>query len=107
MNVAGVLMAACVFSGIMTGSVRRYAIRHGVLDVPNDRSSHATPTPRGGGVAIVAAFLLGLTTFALSGEIDTATATALGGAGVGVAIIGFLDDHLSIAAPLCQIDVRR
>lgn len=30
------------------------------LDVPNERSSHVTLTPRGGGIAIVAAFLAGI-----------------------------------------------
>lgn len=30
----------------------------GFLDLPNERSSHRTPTPRGGGIGIFAAFLL-------------------------------------------------
>lgn len=34
----------------------RYAYRLGLLDVPNDRSSHNFPTPRGGGVGILASF---------------------------------------------------
>jgi Fuc2NAc and GlcNAc transferase len=33
----------------------RYAYRLGLLDTPNDRSSHNLPTPRGGGVGILAA----------------------------------------------------
>ncbi|MBC7898458.1 MAG: glycosyltransferase family 4 protein [Saprospiraceae bacterium] len=31
----------------------RYSSKRGLLDVPNDRSSHQTPTPRGGGLVIV------------------------------------------------------
>lgn len=31
-----------------------------VLDIPNDRSSHSVPVPRGGGLAIVVSFLLGI-----------------------------------------------
>ncbi len=31
-----------------------------VFDIPNERSSHTEVTPRGGGIAIVAAFLIGL-----------------------------------------------
>jgi hypothetical protein len=38
----------------MTGMLRRYAIRAGLIDRPNARSSHSIPTPRGGGLAIVA-----------------------------------------------------
>ena len=33
--------------------IRRYAERRQILDHPNERSSHASPTPRGGGLAIV------------------------------------------------------
>jgi Fuc2NAc and GlcNAc transferase len=35
--------------------VVRLLIRGSVLDIPNERSSHTVPTPRGGGIAIVAA----------------------------------------------------
>ena len=35
----------------------RYAYRFGLLDIPNDRSSHNLPTPRGGGIGILAAFI--------------------------------------------------
>jgi len=37
----------------------RLLLRHGALDQPSDRSSHVTPTVRGGGVAVVVALLLG------------------------------------------------
>ena len=36
----------------------RWARRAGVLDVPNERSSHTVPTPRMGGVPMVAAVVL-------------------------------------------------
>ena len=36
----------------------RYAYRFGLLDIPNDRSSHNLPTPRGGGLGILAAFVI-------------------------------------------------
>lgn len=44
---------------LLTGLIRRLALRVALLDIPNHRSSHITPTPRGGGLAIVTAFLLG------------------------------------------------
>lgn len=36
---------------------RRWAVRHDVLDTPNDRSSHEIPTPRGGGLIIAVTVL--------------------------------------------------
>lgn len=33
--------------------IRRLAVRHQILDHPNERSSHSIPMPRGGGLAIV------------------------------------------------------
>lgn len=38
---------------------RRWSIWRNVFDVPNDRSSHKEPTPRGGGLVIVALTLVG------------------------------------------------
>jgi UDP-N-acetylmuramyl pentapeptide phosphotransferase/UDP-N-acetylglucosamine-1-phosphate transferase len=38
--------------------VRRYAEQRHILDHPNDRSSHAVPTPRGGGLGIVALVIM-------------------------------------------------
>ena len=38
----------------------RYAVRRNLLDQPGERRSHAMATPRGGGIAIVAAVLLGM-----------------------------------------------
>lgn len=49
---------------LVTPAIRRFALRSGFLDQPNQRKSHRTPTPLLGGVATVvgflAAFLIGL-----------------------------------------------
>lgn len=45
---------------LLTGLILHLALRVSLLDIPNQRSSHSIPTPRGGGLAIVAAFLLGV-----------------------------------------------
>ncbi|MGB0129380.1 MAG: glycosyl transferase, partial [Rhodocyclaceae bacterium] len=52
---------------LLTGALRRYALQRGVVDVPNDRSSHTSPTPRGGGVAIAVPFLASLLVWTLAG----------------------------------------
>ena len=50
-----VLIFAAVFiaSMLLTGIIRRVALARGVMDVPNARSSHVLPTPRGGGKLIL------------------------------------------------------
>ncbi|MBI3913917.1 MAG: hypothetical protein HY327_06995 [Chloroflexi bacterium] len=39
-------------------AIRRWALRRNLLDIPNERSSHLVPTPRGG-LAIAAIVLIG------------------------------------------------
>lgn len=87
-----------VLSALLTGAVRSYALRKQMLDVPNDRSSHTVPTPRGGGAGIVGAFLLGLPVAVYLGLLTVADASVLAIPGLGVAAIGFADDHGHIAA---------
>src|SRR5260370_23881460 len=47
-------LIACLGTRALVPLLRRAA----VLDRPNERSLHAAPTPRGGGIAVVAAILL-------------------------------------------------
>lgn len=93
-----VLLLVFTASLVGTGMLRQYALERRVLDIPNDRSSHTIPTPRGGGVAIVAAFLLGVVALGGMGLVSVTTAMALVGAGSIVALVGFLDDHRSLPA---------
>jgi Fuc2NAc and GlcNAc transferase len=51
MGFLGVLALAASYFGVAT--IRRMAERRQFLDIPNERSSHTRPTPRGGGLAIV------------------------------------------------------
>jgi Fuc2NAc and GlcNAc transferase len=90
--------AAFLLSVLLTALLRSYALSRGVLDVPNLRSSHQTPTPRGGGLAIVVAFLLGVAVATALGRLPAATAIALLSAGAITAVIGFLDDHAPLSA---------
>src|SRR3990167_3800235 len=47
-----IFLLALLFSMCLTNIVRHYAIRKTILDIPNERSSHQIPIPRGGGVSI-------------------------------------------------------
>ncbi|WP_073267822.1 MraY family glycosyltransferase [Phytopseudomonas punonensis] len=93
-----VLLVIASLSCLLTWLLRRYALASSLMDIPNARSSHSIPTPRGGGVAIVVCFVLAVLGLALLGKVDSVVVFVLGGAGGLVAVIGFLDDHGHIAA---------
>ncbi|MDY7065255.1 Undecaprenyl-phosphate alpha-N-acetylglucosaminyl 1-phosphate transferase [Pseudomonas extremaustralis] len=82
----------------LTALLRQYALRRSIIDVPNARSSHTVPTPRGGGVAIVVVFAAALLLMVWLQLIGTHESLALLGSGLLVAVIGFMDDHGHIAA---------
>ena len=88
---------ALLSAAVLTGLVRRFALTHQLFDVPNERSSHTVPTPRGGGLAVVAIVLAGAGLLALVGRIPTETFVALLG-GALVAWIGWLDDRRGLPA---------
>ncbi len=93
-----ILLATFSLAWLMTWGLRRYALAHNVLDVPNSRSSHQVPTPRGGGMAIVVACSLALVVLALSDLLPAPLFYALSGSGALVALVGFVDDHRPLAA---------
>lgn len=98
MNACWLLLAVVVGSWALTLVLRRYALAKRLIDVPNDRSSHKEPTPRGGGVAIVASFLLAFPLLGSIGLMNTETIYGVFGSALIVAVIGFADDHGHIAA---------
>jgi len=84
-----------IFSFSLTYFVRKWAISKSILDVPNERSSHSIPTPRGGGIAIAIAWFIGLLYFHFTNKIDKQLFLALL-SGMPLAIIGILDDILNL-----------
>lgn len=94
----GLLVTVFALSWLLTGGLRRYALSKSLMDIPNERSSHSVPTPRGGGVAIVFGFLVALLVLGDFGLIGIDTLYALLGSGLLVAVIGFADDHGHLAA---------
>ncbi len=90
--VAVIGASALFISALITGAVRKYALLHGVIDVPNERSSHQAPTPRGGGVAIVVAATCAFLALYGFGSMDARLLLGLMG-GIPVAVVGFVDDR--------------
>ncbi len=89
-----VLFAGLLF--LLAWSVTRWMVHHtAFLDIPNERSSHEQPTPRGGGLAIVLAFLLGLLMIAGIGDrVQLSQVYFIGFllAAYSIALLSFLDD---------------
>ncbi len=84
-----------ILLALLSAAVVRLMIRFGTLDYPGLRSSHTQPTPKGGGVGIVAAFLAGmLVLYAGAGRARVPDAPFLGliTASVFIAAISYADD---------------
>ena len=82
-------------SAVATQWVYKYAVRHMRMDQPGERHNHQDVTPRGGGMSIVVALLVG-SSIAWFYWPHLALYLAGGVAGlVMVAWIGWLDDHRS------------
>ena len=80
-------------SAALTLQIRRSALHKQLLDIPNDRSLHSVPTPRGGGAAIVLAFAASIIALYATNYVETKNAMILIGCGALIAITGFLDDR--------------
>ncbi len=78
--------------------VRRFAFGWRLLDIPNRRSAHVAPIPRGGGLAIVIVFLIGAAFATLRGDMTASDLIAIGAAGGLVAVVGLLDDRFQLPA---------
>jgi UDP-N-acetylmuramyl pentapeptide phosphotransferase/UDP-N-acetylglucosamine-1-phosphate transferase len=73
--------------------------RRAVLDVPNERSSHVVPTPRGGGIAVIGASAMAWLGLVVVGELPTSVAiVAL--AALGLAAVSWFDDLRGLSPAL-------
>lgn len=97
---AALLLALGVFSAAGTWLSRQYALKRKLMDAPGERRSHTVATPRGGGVAIVAAVLLACGWAALQWPQHGAGIATVAVGLVLVAGVGWWDDHRSLSAAL-------
>jgi Fuc2NAc and GlcNAc transferase len=98
--VSPLIAAVPAFVGALalTGLARRIAVARSLLDVPNERSSHTSPTPKGGGLAIVVVVLSGVAILRLTGTLGRGESWAILGGGTLVAVVGWLDDRRDLSA---------
>ncbi|PKM08586.1 MAG: lipopolysaccharide biosynthesis protein [Gammaproteobacteria bacterium HGW-Gammaproteobacteria-4] len=92
------IVLALLASVAVTAAVRRIALKRNMLDLPGQRRSHAEPTPRGGGVGVLAGALLPpLAVQWLYGAPDAPMLAYVIGTAL-VAAIGWLDDVRGVPA---------
>jgi Fuc2NAc and GlcNAc transferase len=93
-----VFFTSIIFSWLVTSRIRVYAINSQMLDIPNQRSSHDTPTPRGGGVSIVAAMLIAGSLLLLLPGKGTDQLLSLLFVILAFAVLGWQDDRHDLSA---------
>ncbi|HUG13247.1 MAG TPA: glycosyltransferase family 4 protein [Opitutaceae bacterium] len=92
---------AALVSWLIVGAVIRAAPRLGLVDRPNERSLHRNPTPRGGGIGIVAVVLAGWPlAIVFSGGWPALDVWWLVLLGFAVAAVSVADDRSPIPATL-------
>ncbi|MBV8119142.1 MAG: glycosyltransferase family 4 protein [Alphaproteobacteria bacterium] len=90
--IAGVIVIATgVVCAATTTALIPLLRKRNVLDLPNDRSSHAAPTPRGAGIAVIGTVLLAWLALAVAGRVDSAIGVVCLAAG-SLAAVCWIDD---------------
>lgn len=95
MNVAQFVLAffiALVVTAAATPLARRFALRMGLVDVPNPRRINKVPMPTGGGLAIFAGFFAA----SLAGDIPHFAITVLSAS--LILVLGIIDDRFELSA---------
>jgi UDP-GlcNAc:undecaprenyl-phosphate GlcNAc-1-phosphate transferase len=90
-----------VLLALVSAGVVRLMMAARILDHPNARSAHSRATPRGGGLGVVVAFVLGMIVLFQVGRFArVADAQFLGviGAAVAIAAVAMVDDVRSLSA---------
>ncbi len=78
------------------GLFRWYAVEKGMLDKPNSRSSHSTPTPRGGGFVFFLGWVSLLGVLYYYGYIQESLLWLFSPV-IGIGILGFIEDRKGLS----------
>lgn len=84
-----------ISSLLLTYLVRKIALKKAIIDIPNERSSHTIPTPRGGGLAIAITWFGALIILFAIGKIEKSLFYALI-PGVLLSTVSFFDDVIDL-----------
>ena len=97
MNTLVLLAVSFVTAVMLTGLLRTAALQIGFLDKPVARSSHSTPTPLGGGFAVVFLVFIASAHAFYAGQLEKGFFLSLFGA-YAVAAVGLIDDLKNVHA---------
>lgn len=88
-----------ILSFLLTYFIKNYMIKKSLVASVNERSSHTTPTPHGGGIALSLTWFLGLGYLYFMGEIEASLFYALL-FGAVISIVSFFDDIYELSPKL-------
>lgn len=88
-----------VVTFVMTPLIRRHLISNNKWDIPNHRSSHTQPVPRGGGLACAAGTVVGLAVAQRSAPVPLRALTTV----TASALLGWADDHSDGLPPTVRL----
>ena len=107
-SIVASLVLAVAIAYLLTPLVRRQVVRLRMVDRPSPRRVNTRPIPRGGGIAVAAAFLLVAATYSALNEaldlvpvpafLEAGQLVALFLGGAAAATIGALDDYYDLRA---------
>jgi UDP-N-acetylmuramyl pentapeptide phosphotransferase/UDP-N-acetylglucosamine-1-phosphate transferase len=93
-----ILLLSFITASVITGRLIPFLRKRAMWDIPNDRSSHSTPTPRGGGIGILAGLTVGGCVAHVLGfpvmNWHLLTGIAL------IVVVGFVDDRKGLSGAI-------
>ncbi len=95
----GLILGMAFISSMLAVGLFRYIAEHvGLIDIPNHRSAHTLPTPRGGGIAFCVIWLIASLLAVPLSTWPAAQAIAMLPGALLIAVVGFLDDFADLSA---------
>jgi len=99
-NISLLVIAAVAFIAnyLFTKWYIGFARKNKITDIPTDRSSHSSPTPRGGGIGFVFTSIIAIILYALiNGYLISAGLLVFIFTAVIIALMGWLDDKFNLS----------
>jgi len=94
-----ILFLLFIFSFSVTYGIRVFALKKSLVAMVNERSSHTTPTPHGGGIAIALSWFFGLVYLFTCNVIETSLFYALM-CGSLLSVVSYVDDLYELSAKI-------
>jgi Fuc2NAc and GlcNAc transferase len=89
------IISAGICSFFLTFLIRKFALKRGIVSIPNERSLHSTPVPLGGGLAIVISWYVGISILFISGLLENNLYFALL-SGLLLTIVSLINDLIGL-----------